>query len=139
MRPSFELFDHTADLGIRVRAPALAELLQPAADGLYAAIGRLLPGGVSASVTLELTGDEAAVLLRDFLDELLILVERDGRIATGHVGTAFDDHRLHTTVRTARIDPERSVFDREVKAVTYHQLAIQSIPGGVEATLIVDI
>ena len=39
----FEFFDHTADMGVRVWAPTLAELVRPAIDGLYTIIGTLVP------------------------------------------------------------------------------------------------
>lgn len=47
--------------------------------------------------------------------------------------------RLTAIVQTAPVDHHRSVSSREVKAVTYHELAICSTPQGYEATLIVDI
>ncbi|MCL2330825.1 MAG: archease [Phycisphaerae bacterium] len=40
------------------------------------------------------------------------------------------------------MDRERSSLDREIKAVTYHGLAIRSVGGevgGYEATLVVDV
>ena len=43
MEPSFELFDHTADIGIRARAATLPELATVAGQGLYAVIGDLVP------------------------------------------------------------------------------------------------
>jgi hypothetical protein len=43
----------------------------------------------------------------------------------------------HPQART--IDAGRSVPGHEVKAVTYHELAIRPIPGGFEATYILDI
>ena len=132
MKPSYELFDHTADMGIRVRAATLPELLAPAGDGLYTVIGELVPGGESEPITFDLTGDEPATLLRDYLAELLILFESDGRIAASVEESTFDEHRL-------TVDRKRSILCREVKAITYHELDIRTIPGGHEATFIVDI
>ena len=43
MEPSYELFDHTADIGIRAVAPTMAGLVAPAGQGLYAVIGELIP------------------------------------------------------------------------------------------------
>ena len=139
VQASYEHFDHTADMGIRVRAADLPQLLAPAAKGLYAAIGSLEPGVESERVSIELTGAEPAVLLRDYLNELLILFERDGRIVTTIDEADFTNDRLAVTARTALIDEERSALHREVKAITYHELAIREVAGGFEATLIVDI
>lgn len=139
MQPTFELFDHTADIGIRARAASLPELLNVAKDGLYAVIGDLATAGADETVTFNLTGDDAAAVLRDFLQELLLTFERDARVVTSLDVEAFDDTRVRAIGRTAKVDPHRSDFAREVKAVTYHELDVHPIPGGFEATVIVDI
>jgi len=139
MQPSYEFFDHTADMGIRVRAATMEELLMPAAEGLYAAIGELVAGGYGAPLHLDFQGDDPSVLLRDFLTELLILFERDQRRLVAVENAAFTESRLTVTAKSAPIDQERSAFHREVKAITYHELSIREGPGGYEATFIVDI
>ncbi len=140
MRPSFEIFDHTADAGIRIVAPTLPELLKPAGDGLYAVIGKVVPAGDPPQlVPFDLTGSEPSLLLRDYLHELLILFERDGRIVTAVEQATFDPDRLTVRVYATLADRSRSAYHREVKAITYHELEIRSVPGGYEATVIVDI
>ena len=49
----FELFDHTADVGIRVWAATMPELVRPAGAGLYTAIGELAPGDAADSGSWE--------------------------------------------------------------------------------------
>jgi len=136
---SYELFDHTADMGIRVRAATLDGLVSPAVEGFYSAIGELAAGDDVAPFALSLNGDDAATLLRDFLTELLILFEREKRMVKTIDQASLSDRRLSVRGTTARVDPDRSVFCREVKAVTYHALKIVNVPGGFEATFIVDI
>jgi SHS2 domain-containing protein len=137
--PSYEFFDHTADMGIRVRAPTLPGLILPAGEALYAVIGQLLGRGDTKAIGFDFVGDDAAGLLRDYLAELLTLVERDARVVAAADVTAFTDDRLTVTAHTRALDNQRSVFHREVKAITYHELDIRTIPGGLEATFIVDI
>ena len=139
MEPSFTFFDHTADMGITIRAPSLSQLLAPAGEALYAAIGQLIAGGDSQALTLELSGSSYADLLRDYLGELLILFERDHRIVLRVQVLTYCDKRLSATLFTKAIDNKRSVFHREVKAVTYHELQVQEISGGYQATVILDI
>ena len=139
MEPSYEFFDHTADIGIRVRAATLPELVTPAGEALYAVIGEIAGRGDGKPVTFDLTGEEPAELLRDYLAELLILFERDARIAGAVEVSTFTDSRLAVTVQARPIDYGGSVFHHEVKAVTYHELDVKAIPGGYEATVIVDI
>jgi len=139
VQSGYELFDHTADMGIRVRAATPVELLQPAADGLYAVIGELVSADDSEGVRFDLKANDRAALLRDFLNELLILFERDRRMLVAIDSVDFSDSYLKATVRISRVDVERSVYLREVKAITYHELSIRPIDNGFEATLIVDI
>jgi len=139
VEPHFEIFDHTADAGIRVRAATLPELIEPATRGLYAVIGELVAKGNSEDLEFDGSGDDPAVLLRDFLQEALLLFETRHRIITSVDVPAFTPATLSVRGKTEAVDPERSVFYREVKAVTYHELAIHEIPGGHEAAVIVDI
>ena len=140
MQPSFEIFDHTADAGIRIVAPTLPELLKPAGDGLYAVIGTVVPSAEPPQrVSLDLTGSDPSLLLRDYLHELLILFERDDRIVTAVEQATFESERLTAGVQATLADRAHSAYHREVKAITYHELEIRSVPGGYEATVIVDI
>ncbi len=143
MEPSFELFDHTADIGIRARAATLPELAIIAGDGLYTVIGELAPArgaaGKPRESKIELQHADSAVLLRDYLDELLVLFDRDHRVVTVANVSTFEEGRLVAMLETALVDRERSVYHHEVKAITYHELSIHEIPGGYEATLILDI
>lgn len=135
----YELFDHTADMGIRVRAATLPELLRPAGEALYAVIGKLVPCKGGITITFDLTGGDLADLLRDYLAELLILFECEGQMATAVEATVYEENRLRATIVASPVDEERSLFHREVKAITYHELTVRRVADGVEATLIVDI
>jgi SHS2 domain-containing protein len=160
--PHYELFDHTADMGIRVRAPTLAGLIAPATEGLYAVIGRVVAVDVRdasgecaasgkraaaegaaragpAMRTFELHGDDPALLLRDYLGEVLHIFDVEHRRLIDVQVAEFTPQRLVVTAEARPIDEGRSALEREVKAVTYHELAIRPVAGGYEATYIVDI
>ena len=139
MEASFEIFDHTADAGIRVFAPTMPGLLAPAGDGLYAVIGELVASGETKPVSFDLQDSDAPVLLRDYLAELFLLFERDRRMVDSVNVSTFTERRLTATAFMSLVDRERSIYHHEVKAITYHELDIRSIPGGYEATVIVDI
>ena len=139
MDPHFEIFDTTADAGVRAYAPSRAALLAPAGAGLYALIGELRPADEAEPLALELDGPDAPTLLHDYLTELLVLFERDRRMVTGVLDANLDDRRLRVSVITAAVDFDRSDCHREVKAVTYHELDIRPVAGGFEASYIVDL
>ena len=74
----FELFDHTADLGLRVHASTFEELLVEAARGLLA-MHVANPEAVRPlqTRTIELTSDDPSYLLFDWLSELVFALEGD--------------------------------------------------------------
>lgn len=126
-------------MGIRVFATDLPGLIAPAARGLYSVIGELVAAGGAEPFAFDATGDEPALLLRDYLTRLLLIFERDHRIVTAPTVREFRRDRLVVSGESFAVDDERSVYYREVKAVTYHELAVRPLPGGLEATIIVDI
>ncbi len=135
----YEFFDHTADLGVRVHAPDLAGLVAPATQALYAAIGELKSRRPGRRRRFELAGSDPAGLLRDFLAELLLIFERDQEILLDPEVRRFDDRTLVVEGRLSPLDPETSILDREVKAITYHGLEVRQDHGQWQATFIVDI
>ncbi len=141
MQAGFELFDHTADVGLRVRAPILEALVPAAIRGLYAVIGQLQPDATVQPLPFkwERHGDSSALLLRDFLAEILLMFERNHRIATDLVVYRFTENQLNVDAQLVLVDVALSEYDHEVKAITYHELAIRRVAGGYEATIIVDI
>jgi len=139
MQPCHELFDHTADMGVRVRAATMPELIAPATEGFYTTIGEIVGTAETSSFAFDSGGSDSAVLLRDYLNELLILFERDRRRVGSFEHIAFSDERLVIAARSSPVDVDRSSYLREVKAITYHELSIRAIAGGYEATFIVDI
>lgn len=136
----FELFDHTADLGLRVKANSLEALFAEAGRGLLTMLVAN-PAAVQPvqTKTIELSAEEPSYLLFDWLTELLfafesaklLLAEFDIQIASG---------QLTATCRGEPMDPSRHEMDHEVKAITYHGLQVaQQADGTWSAEVIVDI
>jgi SHS2 domain-containing protein len=135
----YEVFEHTADLGLRVRAATLDDLLRDAARGLTSIIaGDLEAVRPAESVAIDVRGTDPAYLLFDWLAEILFLFEvrrlllRDFKVSVGPEG-------LHGVARGERLDPHRHRLLHEVKAITYHGLAVRRIDSEWEAEVIVDI
>lgn len=139
MEPRFELFDHTADIGVRVFAPTREGLVPPAVAGLYSVIGEIVAGGQGKAATWTTEGGDAAELLRDFLTEVLAVFERDHCVVKSLTVRTYAADRLVVEGRVCPIDEPASSLHREIKAVTYHALAVTETDAGFEATYIVDI
>lgn len=145
MKATFELIQHTADMGIRARAATPEELLPAAAAGLYAVIGRLEPVDEAGErLRLALDGLDRAGLLREFLAELLYYYEAEERLAARIEVVRFEEGALELILELRPLSPERSEVLGEVKAVTYHELALTRREDGTqgpyyEAMVIVDL
>jgi SHS2 domain-containing protein len=135
----FELFEHTADLGLRARAPDLDTLFADAAAALFAAIVDD-PNAIEPRQRhdIRLEGAERDYLLFDWLKELLY------RFDSGHWLFRRFEVRVEAAGLTAAawgepFDPARHALAHEVKAITYHGLRVEPADGGWLAEVIVDI
>jgi SHS2 domain-containing protein len=118
----YEIFDHTADLGLRIRATSLAGLCEDAARGLTEIIA-----GDAASIRpahaeiFEIRASEPAMLLFDWLNELLYAFE-SRRMLFSRFEVSTTDGGLRAVAQGERYDPARHSLAHEVKAITYHGL-----------------
>lgn len=134
-----EVFEHTADLGLRVEAATREQLHSEAAVGLFEIIaGDLTQIRPQAEQSFRIDGDDPAYLLFDWLSELLYRFETERMLFRSFV-VNFDAHGLQGTARGEAFDPSRHSLAHEVKAITYHRLAVARSPAGWAATVIVDI
>jgi len=136
---SHEIFDHTADLGLRVRAECFEGLCEAAAAGLTEVIaGDAAAVRPAVAETLCVTGDDPVWLLFDLLSELLAAFDlRRMLFAECRVSRTADG--LRAVCRGEPFDPVRHQLAHEVKAITQHELDVHQTAAGWEATLIVDI
>jgi SHS2 domain-containing protein len=136
---TFETFEHTADLGLRVRAHDLDALFADAARGLFSIIvADLASVQVRDSVPITIAAESPELLLFDWLNELLYLYEVR-RLLLCRFEVGVRDSGLNATAHGEPIDPARHFLDHEVKAITYHGLKLERENGRWLAEVIVDI
>ncbi|MBP1612211.1 MAG: hypothetical protein H6Q01_874 [Acidobacteria bacterium] len=139
-RVPYRLLPHTADAAFEVEAPDLPRLFEAAASVLFdlvVEVDRVAAGPAEASIVAE--GQERETLLVAWLSALL-----GEAMATQTVFGAFAVDALDATHVLGRawgepLDLARHGFKTEVKAVTYHELALTEVPGGFRAHVVVDI
>ena len=124
----YEHFEHTADLGLRVRANDLDTLFAEAAEALMAAIVE----DVSAieprqEVEFRIAGDDRGYLLFDWLKALHLQFEVE-HLLFRHFRVHVNDAGLTATARGEPYDPDRHPLSHEVKAITYHGLLVEPTP-----------
>ena len=135
----YEIFEHTADLGLRVRAADLPTLFADAGRGLFAMVvenpDSIEPG---ESRDFQIVGSDLTYLLFDWLNELLYLCDTE-HLLCSQFEVRLDEHGLTATARGEPIDPDRHQLTHEIKAITYHELKVEREGAGWFAEVIVDI
>jgi SHS2 domain-containing protein len=135
----YELFEHTADLGLRAAAPDLGTLFADMAKCLFSAVVEDLDAvKPETAVAIEVVGTDREFLLFDWLKELLYRFETD-HMLFGRFEVRVRDDGLTATVWGEPSDPDRHALSREVKAITYHELKVVPTADGWLAEVIVDI
>ncbi len=135
----YETFEHTADLGLRARAPDLNTLFAEAAQALFAAVVEDL-GTVQPlqRIDVRLAGEEREYLLFDWLRELLYRFDSE-HLLLGRFDVKVSDAGLEAAAWGEPLDPSRHELGHEVKAITYHGLRVEQTGDGWLAEVIVDI
>lgn len=135
----YELFDHTADLGLRVTAPDLDSLFAEAGRALFAAlVDNLEDVRAEEEVRLEVEGTHREYLFFDWLNELLHVFESRG-VLLSEFEVRVTDAGLTAVGRGEAVDPGRHRMSHEVKAITYHGLTVEETSDGWKGEVIVDI
>lgn len=136
LNEGIRIVEHTADWALQLRGRDLKELFARAAAGM----AYLLAGDVSAlpleharDVVLEAYDAEELLVL--WLGELAYWAERDGLVFPKAELVVVTPAKLVGTVRGGR-PPE---FQKHIKAVTYHDLAIREGEQDLEVTVVFDV
>lgn len=132
----FEIVDHTADWSIRVVGVDWAGLLVHAAWGMSSLMVADLTA-VSPTLTRTFTLDafDRESLLVAWLGELAYLAEVEQFVGCKFHLADVTEQQLTAVVHGDHV-PE---LQKHIKAVTYHNLEIQSTPQGLVATLVFDV
>lgn len=116
---TWELIDHTGDIGVVARAPTLEALFAECARAMFSVLADSPAPSPSDSDAFPVAGADPAEELRDFLSELLYRFSADRRLyvgftpGSGSIAAAWEPY-----------DPARHPLRTELKAVTYHQLEV---------------
>jgi len=135
----YETFDHTADVGLRIREPDLDTLFATAGRALFSLIVAN-PDSIRAvqPTAIRIEGCRTDDLLFDWLAELLFTFD-SRQTVFARFEVEVSDTRLTATAWGEPFDRVRHELEMEVKAITYHGLTVRPEPDGWLAEIIVDI
>jgi SHS2 domain-containing protein len=135
----YETFEHTADLGLRIRADDLNTLFAEAGLALFSVIVEK-PEDIRTveEIPFTIKGNEAEELLHDWLTELLFTFHVH-RLLLVKFDVNIQASGLTAVARGEKIDLKRHEINLEIKAITWHGLKVVQSPTGWLAEVIVDI
>lgn len=128
--------EHTADVGVRARAPSAEGVFEQATLGLLEIIGALRPG-VGSAVEVNVEGRDLGAVLVGWLEEVLYLQDAKDNVITRLEVLEVSDESARGTVWVRK--RQASLEGTAVKAVTYHQLEVGRSKKGWTAQVFFDI
>ncbi|QBD78118.1 archease [Ktedonosporobacter rubrisoli] len=139
MKEPFEVFEHTADVGLQAYGSTLAELFIHAAEGMESLM--VPPEQVSAVTTREIKvdGHDTVSLLIAWLNELIFLFDTEYLLFHTFALDFINETHLVAHASGEGYDAQRHELSSAIKAVTWHEAAVNLTEKGYEARIIFDI
>lgn len=117
------LIDHTADMMVKAFGRTLEECFGNAAYALFDQTVDLSNVGTNEIREIRVSGDDDEDRLYSFLSEMLFVEDAENLILKDF-DVRFDGDDVVCTARGETLDRSRHRLRSEVKAVTYHMMAI---------------
>jgi SHS2 domain-containing protein len=138
MKKSFEEFDHSGDIGIEAWADSPGELLENLSRGLFSLMCR---SRVEAVVErqIKVSSNSPEGLVVDWLSEIISAADVHGEVYGAVQVNLARDGRVEGVIRGEPYDPARHELRFEVKAATYHGLAVEQAGDSYHARVIFDL
>lgn len=131
----FKEIEHTADWALRVWAPDLSTLFVQTAAGMYSLAQVQLKTGEQITRSIRLQAPDAESLLVLFLEEILFYGEQNDEGFDRIEVTIDQDFLLEAQISGGIISSRQ----KEIKAVTFHNLAIQETGVGYQVEVVFDV
>jgi SHS2 domain-containing protein len=137
-RPNYDWLEHTADIMVRIRGRDEGDLYASAALTLTDVMVEYPVDEATEPVRLTVRGPSPEARLVEVLRELIYRFDVDGVLWVEARGR-LDGEKLVLRGRGVTFDPSRHTGLREVKAVTYHQLAVRREENEWSADVVFDV
>ena len=138
-KPSWEHYDHRADIGVRGFGPTLAEAFSQAALAMTSVITD--PGKIEPTEAIEIDCDDGdtELLFVDWLNRIVYEMATR-KMLFSQFDVKIDGRELHAVIRGEAIDMDRHQPTVEIKGATYTTLKVEhSADGGWMAQTVVDV
>jgi SHS2 domain-containing protein len=135
----YEVFEHTADIGLHAYGSTLSELFIHAAQGMESLMVSPEQVRVQVSREVEVEGHDSVSLLIAWLNELNFLFDTEYLIFCQFEIESLTETHLRGCASGEPYDALRHELSSAIKAVTWHEAAIEQTDDGYKARIIFDI
>jgi len=138
MQP-YEVFEHTADVGIHAYGSSLSELFVHAAQGMESLM--VAPDQVRLLTSREIVveGHDTVSLLIAWLNELIFLFDTEYLLLRDFVIDSISETRLTASATGEPYDAQRHDVSSALKDVTWHEAAVTHSDASYKVRIIFDI
>ncbi len=135
----YEVFEHTADVGIHAFGRTLPELFIHAAQGMEDLLVPLDQVRVVTSRTIAVEGHDTLSLLIAWLNELIFLFDTEYLLFRDFTIETLSETRLTGHAAGEPYNRDRHELSSAIKAVTWHEAAITQEDGLYRVRIIFDL
>jgi SHS2 domain-containing protein len=139
LKPFYRTIEHTADIGIEVRAPTCSGVFVRSALALFDLMVGVDSIGRGLKRPIRVEGDNLEELLVAWLNDLLYIYAVDGLVFSGFADISLTDRSFSATGLGEAFRPERHIVASEIKAATYHGISVMPEGSGWKARVIFDV
>ncbi|MBE3558456.1 MAG: archease [Ktedonobacteraceae bacterium] len=135
----YEAFEHTADIGLHAYGKTLAELFVHAAQGMESLMVPLEQVRAVTSREMKAEGHDTVSLLVAWLSQLVVLFDTEFLLFCDFKIDIITETHVAGRAYGEVYDPQRHELSSAIKAVTWHEAAVNHTDRGYEARIIFDI
>ena len=138
---SFQILEHTGEIGILAHGATPSEAFNQAAKGMFSFMVDLEAVEESGARAVEVEGSDMEALLVAWLNELIFIFDVEGTVFKEFLIQEMDSTHLKAVCYGEKLDARRHKFSIGPKAATYHMLEVREDLGssGWRARVILDI
>jgi len=122
----FEIVEHTADFGVIGKGGTMAEAFENAAFGMFSIVADLDKYQSTKQKSITVVGTDDVTLLERFLSSLLVIFDGDCLLPLDFEITEISMGRLTCWISTRPIADDIEWLGPTVKAVTFHEMAVEN-------------
>jgi SHS2 domain-containing protein len=137
----YRFLDHMTDAVIEAYGQTLEEAFENAAKGVNDTMVDLKTIKPRKEIKISAKGHDLHSLLFDWLDKVMLLMVADGIVMSEFSVRINQDngYSLMGVARGEKLDLDRHRYKVEIKAVTYHEMAVEQEKGKATVRFLLDL